>query len=333
MEVVSIVMPVYNAEKFLHQSLSSVEQQTYKNWQLIAVDDCSSDCSLQLLQNFHDKYPQQTIITQSAASRSGASVCRNIGLQKAKGGYIIFFDSDDLLEPFCLAQRVNVMQADTSLDWAVFNQYQWYPSKQPPYTFYNKPIKNREDAVESFLKMDSAWQTMAVIWKRKSLELLNGFDELLYFMEDPDLHLRALLTIDLKVAFKTDLPADSFYKMPEINENNADSFYNNGIKSRFAILNKLLEFLPEIVSESKLSAYYGLIRFGFFDFIKVFMLKRFKSFEKEFDETVNMLNNKKVLRSIDNFKLNLIKKIFTSDSKLIAIFKIKGLAHRFLFNQ
>ncbi len=332
MKVVSIVMPIYNAEKSLEQSLYSIEQQTYKAWELLAVDDCSNDHSFHILKKFQSKYPHQVTIAKSPAPRSGASVCRNIGLKQSIGELIIFFDSDDLLEPFCLEQRIKVMQGDTSLDWAVFNQYKWNTSNQTVYTYYNKPIKNREDAVESFLKMDSAWQTMAVVWKKQVIEQLNGFDESLYFMEDPDLHLRALLQADLQVTFKTELPADSFYKMPELNESNAESFYCNGIKSRFVFLEKLMKLLPEILGQQRFSAYHKFIRAGFYDFIKVFLLKRFKSFEKEFDETVKMLDDKKILNKKDKVKLSLIRMVFITDSKLVALLKLKGLAHRFLFS-
>lgn len=327
---VSIVMPVYNSGKFIQQTLVSVEAQTYKDWELIVVDDGSDDNSMQVVEAFRQRHSTQCTITHSSQPRSGAAACRNIGLKHATGDFVLFFDSDDLLESFCLQQRVDVMKADTSLDWAVFNQYAWYPEQQPPFILYNKKISSREEAIKCFLQMQSAWQTMAVLWKREAIEKLKGFDEALYFMEDPDLHLRALLEAELTVAFKTDLPADCFYRMPVMTADKAEQFYANSIASRFGFLKKLFQWLPQKVQPQVMLQYCKHIRTGFLDFAKVMLLARLTQFQQQFDEIVKLLIVKNVLNDADVLRLQFASSVYTSRSKFITALRLRGIAHRLL---
>lgn len=90
--LVSIVMPVYNAEKFISESIQSVISQTFQNWELIIVDDASTDNSANLAQSFVDsriRFFQNSI-------NSGVTYSRNLAIKFAKGRFIAFLDSDDI---------------------------------------------------------------------------------------------------------------------------------------------------------------------------------------------------------------------------------------------
>ncbi len=106
-----------------------------------------------------------------------------MGLKHADGLYVMCLDSDDLLAPFCVEQRLSIIRQHPELHCAVFNQYQCAPGDKLPYKIFNSPVKTREAAIEVFLKMDVVWQTMAPIWKTETLLSL-GFDETLYPSED-----------------------------------------------------------------------------------------------------------------------------------------------------
>src|SRR5579871_4739318 len=148
--LISIIMPVYNREEYLDESLSSVAAQNYINWQLVIVDDGSTDGSMEVAKQFANDHINKCKIISSAVSRSGAAACRNIGTAHADGGYIIFLDSDDKLENFCLQQRIKVMNENPELDWAVFKQYKWEPEKKPPYNLFSKSIATKEEAINFF---------------------------------------------------------------------------------------------------------------------------------------------------------------------------------------
>ena len=93
-EKISIIMPIYNAEKYLRESIRSVIDQTYQNWELIAVDDGSSDSSCQILSEYAKK--EKRIVPVFNERNMGVAAARNRGIMKATGRYIAFLDSDDI---------------------------------------------------------------------------------------------------------------------------------------------------------------------------------------------------------------------------------------------
>lgn len=90
---VSIIVPVYNGERFLERCLTSLFHQTLKEIEVIIVDDCSSDNSLKIMKKFEAKYKNCTVV--SLESNQGVSYARNIGIQRARGSYLAFCDADD----------------------------------------------------------------------------------------------------------------------------------------------------------------------------------------------------------------------------------------------
>lgn len=91
---ISIVVPVYNAGKFLEETIACVRDQTYENWELLLVDDCSTDNSLSLIENWRQKDGRIHPVRQER--NQGAARARNRGVAEASGRYIAFLDADDL---------------------------------------------------------------------------------------------------------------------------------------------------------------------------------------------------------------------------------------------
>lgn len=105
-DLVSIVMPSYNTEKYIAESIKSVLVQTYKNWELLIIDDCSTDNTDEVVASFHDeriRYFKNEI-------NSGAAISRNRALREAKGKWIAFLDSDDLWFPQKLELQIHFME-------------------------------------------------------------------------------------------------------------------------------------------------------------------------------------------------------------------------------
>ena len=105
--LVSIITPVYNAEKFLSETIKSIQSQTYKNWELLLVDDCSKDNSAKIIEEF--KISDNRIKYIKLEKNSGASVSRNTGIKNAKGRFIAFVDSDDIWKPEKLHIQIRYM--------------------------------------------------------------------------------------------------------------------------------------------------------------------------------------------------------------------------------
>ncbi len=105
-ELVSIIMPSYNCGQYVEQTIRSVQAQTYQNWEIIFVDDCSTDDTENIVRSINDS----RIRYYKNEKNSGAAVSRNAALRHAKGRWIAFLDSDDLWEPNKLERQIRFME-------------------------------------------------------------------------------------------------------------------------------------------------------------------------------------------------------------------------------
>lgn len=104
--LVTIVMPAYNCEKYVVEAINSVLAQTYKNWELLVLDDGSKDNTLQIIEEFSQKDPRIKALRNR--KNIGVSATRNRGIGLASGDWIAFLDSDDMWEPFKLEKQFKV---------------------------------------------------------------------------------------------------------------------------------------------------------------------------------------------------------------------------------
>ncbi|CAM4334080.1 glycosyltransferase family 2 protein [Bacillus albus] len=106
--LISIIIPTYNAERFILNTINSIKEQTYENWEIIVIDDCSSDNTLQIVKGQQAIDKRIRII--KLKNNSGAAIARNTGINSAKGKYVAFLDSDDLWLPEKLEKQFAFMQ-------------------------------------------------------------------------------------------------------------------------------------------------------------------------------------------------------------------------------
>ena len=97
--LISVIIPVYNVEDYLHYAIESLEKQTYKNFEIILVNDGSTDDSGKLCDKYSEKYSNVRVFHKE---NGGLSDARNFGVQKAEGEFITFLDPDDYLEAYSL---------------------------------------------------------------------------------------------------------------------------------------------------------------------------------------------------------------------------------------
>jgi glycosyltransferase involved in cell wall biosynthesis len=104
---VSIITPTFNSERFIAETILSVQAQTYKDWEMIIVDDCSTDRTAEIVASFQEKDSRIKYLYNS--TNKGSAFSRNIAIQKAKGKWIAFLDSDDLWHPEKLEKQIEFM--------------------------------------------------------------------------------------------------------------------------------------------------------------------------------------------------------------------------------
>ncbi|EJG0027412.1 glycosyltransferase family 2 protein [Vibrio sp. 1403] len=139
--LVSIIMPSYNSDGTILESIQSVLSQTYKNWELIIVDDRSTDNTWQVIQTYADKYDNIRVYQNKENLGAGAS--RNFAIKKAKGRFIAFLDSDDLWTEDKLAEQIPFMLENNYP--LTYTHYSRFTSEEelsvvtaPEYTTYKK---------------------------------------------------------------------------------------------------------------------------------------------------------------------------------------------------
>lgn len=109
---VSVITPVYNAEKYLEKALESIFEQTYENIEIVLVDDCSKDKSAQIIAQLKEKHPEIVYFLQP--KNMGAGAARNKALELATGQYVAFLDSDDLWFPEKTSRQIKLMKEKKS---------------------------------------------------------------------------------------------------------------------------------------------------------------------------------------------------------------------------
>lgn len=203
MSLVSIVVPTYNRLPLLRRAVQSVFEQSVSCWELVVVDDGSDDGTCLWIRDQLSNESRIHLIERSEFRPTcfGAQVCRNLGLQKAAGTSVLFLDSDDLLAPDCLLNRLAYLNADPSLD-AVVGQALHF-SEQPG-DLGTDLIWGRwqpgQDDLDCFLSDAIPWQTSGPLWRRESLERVGPWDESLQHVgHDHEFHVRAVCR-GLKIA-------------------------------------------------------------------------------------------------------------------------------------
>ena len=147
--LVSIAIPVYNRANLVLETLQYIINQTYSNWELILVDDGSSEKDYQIIESAASKDSRISVVKRPDNREKGAQTCRNMGTEMAKGKYIIYFDSDDFIPNFCLEQRVLYMETHPDADFAVFPFAEFEDDPNKPHLIGG--VKFYEDDLMAFV--------------------------------------------------------------------------------------------------------------------------------------------------------------------------------------
>lgn len=237
--VVSVIVSLYNKARYVEYAVESVLQQTYDYIECIVVDDCSTDGSREIVEKYTAIDQRLTLIRK--ATNSGANSCRNIGLGRAKGEFVIFLDADDCLSPGCIGERIQRMRQAPDAHFGVFPLKTYRVEKDEKGMVWS-PTGNRH--LEAFLRHDLPWQTMQPIWKRSFVQELGGFDESFERMQDVELHTRALLAPGVRYRCFPGAP-DCYFRVDERRKNfRAEEFLSRWVRSCHRYCRKFSPQLP-----------------------------------------------------------------------------------------
>ena len=241
---ISVIMPVYNVENYLKDCLDSVSNQSFKDIEIICVNDGSTDNSLEILKNYQNSDNRIKIITQK---NQGLGAARNIGIKNAKGKYIFFIDSDDCLDLNCLEKvHENIICNNSDMVLFKFQSFGGLNNSKKGEGFkIDKKFGNIDYSNFTFTYKDvkryvlnSYYSACLKLYKKEFIDCNNfRFSENIFF-EDVLFHVKVMLNAS-KISF--------------VNENlylyrlNDDSIINRNTKGYdiFKVINDVEDYLTD----------------------------------------------------------------------------------------
>jgi glycosyltransferase involved in cell wall biosynthesis len=185
--LVSVVIPCYNSSAFVSAAIDSVFRQTVPVGDVIAVDDGSTDSTMEVLSRYR---PRLRIVTSAHQGNRGPAAARNAGLDVCRGEYVAFLDSDDVWSPTKIERQLNVLRArgDVGLVFTACNAFG--PDGRTLFSFPPPSEAALEALPESLLLDCFITSPSSVMVRRSALERVGHFDETLRAAEDHDMWVR-----------------------------------------------------------------------------------------------------------------------------------------------
>ena len=173
--MISVVVSLYNVEKYIVACLSSIVQQTFRDFELILVDDGSTDNSVSVAKEYLEK--TGTDYRLILKKNGGQSSARNTGLKESKGEYIVFIDSDDVISKDFLEILINAFQDDVDF---TFCNYEFVKTQDPPIDYDERSsVFSKNEMITQFLKRTIGFVVPSMMFKRSFL-----IDNNLFFREN-----------------------------------------------------------------------------------------------------------------------------------------------------
>lgn len=213
---VSIIIPTYNRAYILSRAIDSVLAQTYDNFELIIVDDGSTDNTRELV----DSYKDSRICYYYTKLNNGASAARNFGIEKATCDYIAFEDSDDAWHPTKLQRQMELMLSDLTCDYGfVYHKiaYDMGEGRTAILPSEQVPLEAKSGDIYKQMLLDNLVDCPALLVKKSCLNEVGVFDTSLKALEDYDLALR--LAARYKAGFIDEVLLDSTFSYTGVSGN------------------------------------------------------------------------------------------------------------------
>lgn len=191
---ISIIIPVFNREQLIAETIESVRSQTLSSWQCILVDDGSTDGTIRKIKELTVGDHRFKLLRRTNNHKPGGNGARNLGLENAAGTHVIFLDSDDVLHYKALENRLKTIRNYINDEGYLFGTYLFYKKPGDSSLVWNlqKSSETLEDLELRFIKQDMPWHTNGAVWSKSFIKRLGGWDEDLKAWQDWEFHLRIL---------------------------------------------------------------------------------------------------------------------------------------------
>nr|WP_315190326.1 glycosyltransferase family 2 protein [uncultured Flavobacterium sp.] len=186
--LVSIIIPTYNRAHLISETLDSIIDQTYKNWECIVVDDGSTDYTEKVIAHYMKKDNRFQYYHRPADRQKGANSCRNHGFELCKGEFIKWFDSDDFMYPDLLQAQLTSFSKITDVSICKLEYYDFVNDK-----FIKENNIVSDNLIKDYLVGNVAFYISGPLWKKSFLNSQKElFDETISNLDDWDFNLRML---------------------------------------------------------------------------------------------------------------------------------------------
>lgn len=303
--LVSIIIPTFNKAKLAVETLKSVAKQSYTQWECIVVDDGSDVKDFQVLHEFVASNEKFSLHKRPSQLKKGANACRNYGLSIAKGTYIQFFDSDDLMLKDCLQGRVEAIEK-SSLDFVVFSMEIY---NNEGFTNDDTPdviVSNWETALNEFIgKGRLPWNLQRTLYRTALIKDKLSFNEDLSRFQDVEFNIKLLSRLQPKFMIFTEV--DCVYRRASSNNPRTKDFNQNVFNSIPVFLDSIhLEMPPEILAMNR-----DNLQQWFFNLVGLYANNSIGT--GEFSYIINETSNK---LGLSRKQKNILKLFFISKTKL-----------------
>ncbi|WP_452224243.1 glycosyltransferase family 2 protein [Lacinutrix chionoecetis] len=227
--MVSIIIPIYNREHLIAETLQSIKNQTYTEWECIIVDDGSTDNTVNVTKAIIKDDNRFQLLLRPKTITKGPSACRNYAFTKARGNHIQFFDSDDIMHPEHLKLKT---EAINNNDLVVCRLKSFSGSFKGVNAYESTAAFSiPENSFEAFVIGNFPMMMVAPLWNKSSIKPYMPIREDMHILEDHELYARALFKPKKIAVVNQDL---IFYRVGALSSTN--SFYSNvdyGLDSYF----------------------------------------------------------------------------------------------------
>lgn len=314
---ISIIMPVYNKEKYLYKSIKSILNQTYENFELIIVNDGSTDNSSSICHKFEQEDSRIKIID---IENNGVSNARNIGIKNANGQYIQFIDADDYIDKYILEDLVNLSEKyNTDIIITEIKKVDLKSNKSKEILLPFSGLKSIDDMMDNFAQVQKETGIYGCVsnkFIRKSIidEYGLKFDKRLWLAEDLDFYLE-LYKYVTNVYFCNKA---YYYYVQEAENSSTTSDKKHDYLQQAEIIIKEKEMLDykNALNKNNLEVVNSIITNFIMSYIHQQFNYKYHQFIKDLD---SIINDDKFMESIDyncsNKFTNKVMKLLLKDKK------------------
>ena len=249
----AVIIPCWNCSKVIGPMLESIQRQTFSDWKVFCVDDKSTD-NTALVINKYSAQDKRILYVERNREPKGAQTCRNMGVDLSEGAeYVIWFDSDDIIAPYCFEQRVTYMEQHQDLDFSIFKAKTFIDgtNEKEGGSLYGYKFGAVDD-LSRFLRQTIPFAVWTNIYRRQAL-INSGvtWDERILSLQDSDFNIQSILK-GMRYEYSKDTLIDYFWRVNHSSNSISKNISSDAHKrSHLYYLNKLHNTLPPKIREEK----------------------------------------------------------------------------------